>query len=68
MEDEGPGIPPGMHEAIFEPFRQGDTEASSLGMGVGLSYALRHAELQGGQIHAEDRPGGGARFVVFLPS
>ncbi|MEP7059212.1 MAG: PAS domain-containing protein [Actinomycetota bacterium] len=68
VEDEGPGIPPGMHDSIFEPFRQGDTEASALGMGVGLAYAQRHAELQGGRIRAEDAPGGGARGIVFLPA
>ena len=68
VEDDGPGIAADMHEAIFEPFRQGDTDAASLGMGVGLAYAQRHAELQGGRIRAEDRPGGGARFVVFLPA
>ena len=68
IEDDGPGISAGMHEAIFEPFRQCDTAAASLGMGVGLAYAQRHAESQGGHIRAEDRPGGGARFVVFLPA
>jgi PAS domain S-box-containing protein len=68
VEDEGPGIPGDMHEAVFEPFRQGDTDAAALGMGVGLAYAQRHAELQGGRIRAEDGPGGGARFVVFLPA
>jgi signal transduction histidine kinase len=68
VEDDGPGLPPGAHEAIFEPFRQGDTDAAGLGMGVGLAYAQRHAELQGGRIRAEDRPGGGARFIVFLPN
>jgi signal transduction histidine kinase len=68
VDDDGPGIPAGMHEAIFEPFRQGDTDQSALGMGVGLAYALRHAELQGGRIRAMDREERGARFVVFLPA
>jgi PAS domain S-box-containing protein len=68
VEDDGPGIPAGMHESIFEPFRQGETEAAGLGMGVGLAYAQRHAELQGGRIRSEAAPGGGARFVVFLPT
>jgi PAS domain S-box-containing protein len=68
VEDDGPGIPPGMEEAIFEPFRQGETRAASLGMGVGLAYAQRRAELQGGHIRVEAGATRGARFVLFLPA
>jgi signal transduction histidine kinase/GAF domain-containing protein len=70
VEDEGPGVPPDLHEAIFEPFRQapGSESGHSPGVGVGLSLVLRFAELHGGRAWVEDRPGGGAIFRVFLPT
>jgi len=69
VEDEGPGVPPELHQAVFEPFRQapGSAAEHSPGVGVGLSLVLRFAELHGGRAWMEDRPGGGARFSVFLP-
>ena len=67
VEDEGPGVPAELREAIFEPFRQGPGPAStSPGVGVGLSLVARFAELHGGRAWVEDRPGGGASFHVFL--
>jgi len=70
VEDEGPGVPRDLHEAIFEPFRQapGSESVHSPGVGVGLSLVLRFAELHGGRAWVEDRPGGGAIFTVFLPA
>jgi signal transduction histidine kinase len=65
VEDEGPGVPDFMKDPIFEPFQQG--ENSRGGVGIGLSLVRRFAELHGGTAHVEDRPGGGARFVVVLP-
>ncbi len=70
VEDEGAGIPPELHEAIFEPFRQApgsSTAAHSPGVGIGLSLVRRFAELHGGRAWVEDRPGGGASFHVFVP-
>jgi signal transduction histidine kinase len=65
VEDEGPGVPPEIREEIFEPFRQG--AQARAGVGIGLSLVQRFAELHGGSALVEDRPGGGARFVVRLP-
>ena len=68
VEDEGPGVPADLRQAIFEPFRQGDGPKShSPGVGVGLSLVARFAELHGGRAWVEDRPGGGASFRVLLP-
>jgi signal transduction histidine kinase len=68
VEDEGPGVPHELREAVFEPFRQGQTAAPhSPGVGVGLSLVARFAELHGGRAWVEDRRGGGASFRVFLP-
>lgn len=65
VEDEGPGVPDEVKRTIFEPFEQG--KAAHGGVGIGLSLVRRFAELHGGTAHVEDRPGGGARFVVRLP-
>ena len=68
VEDDGPGVPDELKEAVFEPFRQGPGPASvSPGVGVGLSLVSRFAELHGGRAWVEDRPGGGASFRVSLP-
>lgn len=69
VEDEGPGVPAELHEAVFEPFRQapGSSSEHSPGVGVGLSLVRRFAELHGGRAWLEDRPGGGSSFHVLLP-
>jgi PAS domain S-box-containing protein len=69
VEDDGPGVPPELREAIFEPFRQvpGSSSVHAPGVGIGLSLVRRFSELQGGNAWAEERPGGGASFHVFLP-
>lgn len=68
VEDHGPGVPPELRERIFEPFYRLPGASESVGgVGLGLSLvrsiALRHL----GSVRCEDRPGGGARFVVELP-
>ena len=68
VEDEGPGVPEELREAVFDPFRQGPSISShSPGVGVGLALVARFSELHGGRAWVEGRPGGGASFRVFLP-
>jgi len=68
VDDDGPGVPPELRDAIFEPFRQGPTASPhSPGTGIGLSLVAMFADLHGGRAWVEDREGGGASFRVFLP-
>jgi PAS domain S-box-containing protein len=68
VEDEGPGVPSDLRQAIFEPFRQGPTASPhSPGTGIGLSLVAMFADLHGGRAWVQDREGGGASFRVFLP-
>lgn len=70
VDDQGPGVPPEAREAIFEPFARlpGSRSAADAGSGLGLAIARGIAELHGGTLVAADAPGGGARFVLSLPS
>ena len=65
VEDEGPGVADAARERIFEPFWNGEGSSSS---GVGLAICRAMIEAQGGSIHVESPPGGGARFVFTLPA
>ncbi len=68
VADDGPGVPEELREAIFEPFLQGpDAPQHSPGVGVGLTLVKRFAELHGGRAWVQQREGGGASFLVFLP-
>jgi two-component system sensor histidine kinase KdpD len=64
--DEGPGIPRGIEDQLFEPFqRLGDHDNTS-GVGLGLSVARGFVEAMGGTIQANETPGGGLTLVVDL--
>jgi signal transduction histidine kinase len=67
--DRGPGVPPELRERIFEPFYRlpGATERDG-GVGLGLALVKSIAIRHGGAVYCEDRPGGGASFVIELPS
>jgi PAS domain S-box-containing protein len=68
VEDDGPGVPPELRNAIFEPFRQGPSQSPHApGTGIGLSLVARFAELHGGRAWADERDGGGAAFHVVIP-
>jgi len=68
VEDDGPGVPDQLKEAIFQPFQRGaSSDGAAAGSGIGLSLVSRFAELHGGRAWVEDRPGGGASFRVLLP-
>jgi signal transduction histidine kinase len=69
VRDNGPGIPPGDIERIFERFQRVDPARSrkSGGGGLGLAIARQIALAHGGTLTASNRPGGGACFLLCLP-
>jgi len=67
VEDAGPGVPVAERQRIFERFARGASALHRSGTGLGLALVAEHTALQGGRVWVEDRPGGGARFVVELP-
>ncbi len=69
VADDGPGVPPDKVDRIFESFSQGDGSSTRKvgGIGIGLSYARKHAERQGGCLILENDPGLGATFSLILP-
>lgn len=66
VSDTGPGIPENVLPRIFDPFFT--TKRGTGGSGLGLSVSLGIAQAHGGTLLAENRPEGGARFVLRLPA
>lgn len=64
VRDEGPGIPPGDAELVFEVFH---TTREGSGSGLGLAAARAVAESHGGSLAVEADPGAGACLVLRLP-
>ena len=67
--DEGPGIPAGEADRVFERFYRSDhaRAATEGGSGLGLAIARWIVELHGGTIRAEQAQPHGCRMVVELP-
>ncbi|MFQ5504189.1 MAG: ATP-binding protein, partial [Planctomycetota bacterium] len=68
VADRGIGIPEDELEKVFDMFVQSSkTDKGAGGTGIGLAICREVLELHGGSIHAENREGGGARFVFEVP-
>jgi two-component system sensor histidine kinase KdpD len=65
--DRGPGFEPAERELLFEPFyRSPSVTALGSGAGLGLTAARRLMRAMGGELDADVREDGGARFVARL--
>jgi two-component system sensor histidine kinase KdpD len=69
--DDGPGLPAGREEAVFEKFVRGQRESATPGVGLGLAICRAIIEAHGGIIWVEPNTGAGARrgarFMFTLP-
>ena len=80
VADRGPGVPPEMRERVFERFARTDLRGdrsratprgdgpNRRGSGLGLAIVRAVADAHGGRVELHDAEGGGARFVVTLPT
>jgi two-component system, OmpR family, sensor histidine kinase KdpD len=67
VADDGPGLPAGREEAVFQKFTRGERESATPGVGLGLTICRAIIESHQGKIVAAQRPGGGAVFTFTLP-
>ena len=65
VADHCGGLPPGTHEELFLPFKQGS--ANRIGVGLGLSICRRNVEANDGVLRVRDVPGSGCVFTIDLP-
>lgn len=70
VADDGPGVPEADRQRIFERFTRLDDARTRQegGAGLGLAIAATIVREHAGSIRVEDAAGGGARFVVELPT
>ncbi|GLY00255.1 HAMP domain-containing sensor histidine kinase [Actinoplanes sp. NBRC 101535] len=71
IADQGPGVPPGHTELIFERFHRAEgsrARGAGSGAGLGLSLVRSIAAAHGGRAEVREPAGGGATFRVVLPA
>ncbi|MCR5979226.1 DUF4118 domain-containing protein [Gordonia jinghuaiqii] len=66
--DHGPGLPETDRDEVFTAFHQGGDTNGASGVGLGLSVAKGFVTAIGGELTAEDTPGGGLTMVIDLPA
>jgi signal transduction histidine kinase len=76
VADEGPGVPAGDQQYLFEPFftgfdtlrhSSGDYQFGKRGLGLGLWLVRTFVEMHGGRVEVSTAPGQGATFSFLLP-
>ena len=66
VEDNGPGIPVEIADRVFDPLFT--TKSAGKGTGVGLALCNRIVASHGGTIQLDQKRGGGACFLIDLPT
>ena len=64
VEDDGPGVPPGEREKIFQPFFTTKAQGTGLGLAIVHAIVTQHR----GSLRLESSARGGAAFRVRLPA
>jgi signal transduction histidine kinase len=68
VSDQGQGVPETEREAVWRPFARAKTPTDAAGSGIGLTIVRDVMSQNGGRAWVESAPGGGARFIVSMPS
>jgi signal transduction histidine kinase len=69
VADRGPGIPRHALKKVFDDFYRVDNALArkTRGTGIGLALVKKFINLIGGQVTAENNPGGGCTITISLP-
>ena len=67
VDDNGPGIPEGFKEHIFEKFNRVNAYSTRKGLGLGLAFCRLAVTAHGGKIWVENKPETGSRFIFTIP-
>jgi signal transduction histidine kinase len=67
VADNGCGIPPELHNRVFDLFFSNTSSPEEKGTGLGLAIVKKAVEAFGGRVWVESKPDCGARFNIYLP-
>lgn len=67
VRDNGPGLPAGKEDSLFEKFTRGEKESTTPGVGLGLAICKSIVQAHGGKIRAGKAPEGGAAIIFSIP-